>query len=101
MLDSFEREIIEWNNRFPVDRWWRNKYNIPFGSPAHRKSNFLDQLFEYREDKLFNRYNKITSQYVPGKGDWLIRQDLPEEKRTESLVEEARRELSNLPESLE
>lgn len=49
---SLDDNIIEWNVRFPLDRWWRNKHGIAYNSPAHRESNFLDQLFEFKEERL-------------------------------------------------
>ena len=69
--------IVSWNNRFPLDRWWRNKYGIPFMSPAHRESSFLAQLFEFEEDKMFAKLRSEISgskeeekdKYIPGSGD--------------------------------
>ena len=69
--------IVGWNNRFPLDRWWRNKYGIPFMSPAHRESSFLAQLFEFEEDKVFAKLRSEISggkeeekdKYIPGSGD--------------------------------
>lgn len=40
--------MFNWNN-FPIDYWWRKKYNVPFGSKAHREMNFIDMLIEYQE----------------------------------------------------
>ena len=44
--------VIDWNNKFPIDFWWRKKYNIPFGSKAHREANFIDMLIEFEEQKM-------------------------------------------------
>lgn len=46
--------IFDWH-RFPIDFWWRKKYNIPFGSSRHREMNFIDMLIEYQEELLVNR----------------------------------------------
>lgn len=49
-----DRFIFNWH-LFPVDYWWRKKYNIPFGSSAHREMNFIDMLIEYREELLLSK----------------------------------------------
>ena len=45
--------VVSWNNRFPLDRWWRIKHNVSFMSPEHRESSFIYQLLEFEEDKLY------------------------------------------------
>jgi len=52
--NKIREEVVSWNNRFPIDRWWRDKYKIPFMSKVHREASFLDQLFEYEEERLVN-----------------------------------------------
>lgn len=77
MMESSELEqaVVSWNNRFPLDRWWRNKHEVAFMSPVHRESSFLYQLFEFEEDKLFSKAAtesvtiKGSGGYVPGSGD--------------------------------
>lgn len=69
--NSIRDSVVDWNIRFPIDKWWRKKYNISFNSSAHRESNFLDQLFEYEEEKLFNELSSKNEEYVPGIGEWL------------------------------
>lgn len=89
--------ILEWNNRFPLDRWWRNKHGISFMSPAHRESSFLNQLFEFEEDKLFaEMFNKEEKRkedfaYVPGSGDIF---KAPETQ--EAFLSEAEREIQEM-----
>ena len=68
---SLREIIIDWSVRFPIDRWWRKKYNISFNSKSHREYNFLDQLFEFEEEKLFDEFLNKEDKYVPGSGDWL------------------------------
>ena len=99
MKKDYNQYILDWNNRFPVDRWWRNKYNIPFMSKAHQEISFLDQLFEYREDKVFKDIVE-SFKYKPNKGDWLKKQKRTVEERTQNIIEEARKELDNLPDTL-
>ena len=50
--------IVEWNNKYPYDRWWRSKYNIPFGSKQHKETNFISMKIEYQEDLLFQKIKK-------------------------------------------
>lgn len=44
-----ERFLFDWYS-FPIDYWWRKKYNVPFGSKAHREMNFIDMTIEFEED---------------------------------------------------
>lgn len=39
--DEIKRFMIRWNNRFPVDHWWRKKHNVPFLSALHKEQSFL------------------------------------------------------------
>lgn len=60
--------MMMWNLVFPIDRWWRSKHRIPFGSVAHGESSFHYMLAEYREDQLFNDISD-TEEYIAGSGD--------------------------------
>lgn len=51
LQDEVKRFIFEWHH-FPLDCWWRKKYNIPFGSRKHREMNFIDMYIEYQEGLL-------------------------------------------------
>lgn len=69
-LDQF---IAEWNYKFPLDRWWRQKYQVPLFSPRHLETSQIDILFEYLETQLFERYqekaeliNKKNKEYEKG-----------------------------------
>lgn len=87
------RGVINWNNRFPLDRWWRMKYNVPFMSPAHRESSFLHQLMEFEEDKMFvNKLNEEKEEtYVPNIGDFL-----KSGQTMESFIDEAQKEIDEM-----
>ena len=66
--------VVSWNNRFPLDRWWRIKHNVSFMSPEHRESSFIYQLLEFEEDKLYLKefqaeHEKNKDKYIPGIGD--------------------------------
>lgn len=74
-LEEIDNFILEWNIKYPVDRWWRKKHNIPFNSSAHRECSFVDMFFEFREDKMYeeaykNMSNKDTA-YKPDSRDFL------------------------------
>jgi hypothetical protein len=55
---NVRRFILDWNKKFPIDLWWRMKYNIPFGSPKHREISFIDQLIDYEESKMLEEREK-------------------------------------------
>ena len=76
MVEYIERFVLQWNYKYPVDRWWREKHKIAFNAPEHRICNFWDQYFEYKEDLL---YDKLTTkdEYVINENDWL---EIHEEK---------------------
>jgi len=47
--------VIKWNNRFPLDFWYRRKYGISFNSLEHRSISQLDVFFEYVEEILYQK----------------------------------------------
>ena len=53
---NFDSVIIRWNNLFPLDKWYREKYKIAFNSKEHREISQIDIYFEWREDALFKKY---------------------------------------------
>jgi len=59
-----------WSVQFPIDRWWRDKHKVAFGSVEHRAMSLLDMRFEFEEDEIF-RKNKRIKDYVPNKGEWM------------------------------
>lgn len=91
--NSVREKVIEWNLNFPIDRWWRKKHGVAFGSPEHREISFIDQLFEFEEDKLFEELSE-ENEYKPNVGDWLKVDDLTNEQ----FIEQAREEMKNFPE---
>lgn len=85
------QNVINWNNRFPLDRWWRIKHNVAFMSPVHRESSFIHQLLEFEEDKLFMPDISEEVKYVPGVGDFL------KTKQTlENFADEAQEEIKKM-----
>lgn len=91
-MDNIRYSVISWNVRFPTDRAWRKKYNVPYNSKAHLESNFLDQLFDIEEDKLFEELLN-EEQYIPNAGDWL-KTDKP--KTQEDEISSLREEFKDL-----
>ena len=70
--------IISWNNKFPCDKAFRRKYNIPFNSSQHREWSQIDIFVEILEDKLiekqyeeFQRRNELLEDYRKT-GEYLI-----------------------------
>lgn len=52
---DFDIFIVEWNNKFPLDYWYRKKFKIPFNSLEHRSLSLLTIIYEYREDIVIQR----------------------------------------------
>ena len=92
--DEVRDFLINWNVKFPYDRSWRKKYNIPFNSVQHKEISFLDQALDIEEDKLFEEL--ITrEEYVPNVGDWLRVPEISAENLEES-IESFREEFKDL-----
>jgi hypothetical protein len=83
---SIRNFIIAWNIAYPLDKWWRDKYNIAFNSQKHRDSNILDVCIEYEEMLLFkprstgdkdkDEFDEMfKTHYVPGHGLVLTKRD--------------------------
>lgn len=53
IIEDIRNFIENWNLNYPIDIWWRNKYNVPFGSKKHRAANFIDMMIEWEEEKMF------------------------------------------------
>lgn len=49
---DIKKFILQWNAKYPMDKYIRKKYGIQFGSPEHRALNLIDMTIEYAEDKL-------------------------------------------------
>lgn len=60
--DEVVEFIFNWHE-FPFDYWWRKRYNIPFGSSAHREMNFIDMYIEYQEFLLLNKPESVEEDY--------------------------------------
>lgn len=54
--DKIKEFIFNWNNAFPLDRIYREKYKIPFNSKKHRKLCQIDIVIDLLEDILFREH---------------------------------------------
>lgn len=59
-LSKPERYILEWNSRFPIDLWWRRKYNVPFGSSQHLEMSHWSMFLEFTETQLVEKWKKSS-----------------------------------------
>jgi len=57
-------QLLEWNHRFPCDRYIRKKYNIPLFSPQHLDMNQLDITMEYLEDRMFDEFQEQANSQI-------------------------------------
>lgn len=73
-LENLREFVYQWNNKYPFDRWWREKHNAGFLSAQHREMNLIDMRLEYEEDRIFEEL-KEKKKYQPGKGDWLLKDE--------------------------
>lgn len=65
VLDRLSKDVYWWFNRFPIDKWWREKHNIPFGSKLHKEVSYADMVFEYIEDYLYEEaLNSKSENYI-------------------------------------
>jgi len=55
LRSEIRNQINNWNRKFPIDYWWRRKYNIPFGSKLHREANLIQMFYDYEEEKIMNK----------------------------------------------
>ncbi len=84
-MSEFKDYVYAWNLRFPIDRWWREKHKIPFGSQAHRDVSLIDQFFELTEDRIYNELRKDKVKYVAGAQDWLKERKVSQEDIDEAF----------------
>ena len=68
--------MIWWNTEFPVDYWYRKKYNIAFNSEEHRRITLMDILCEWEEENLTielqnELYNEQQFKNYKETGVWL------------------------------
>lgn len=86
--DQLTKYIVSWNLKYPYDKTWRSKYQIPIFSPSHKQMCLVDIWMEIEEERLYDEAvedyiaNKkqeeegsVTSlrdrPYIKGYGNWL------------------------------
>lgn len=47
--------MLKWNMQYPLDRWWREKHDVAFGSLQHKEASLVNMAFEFEEDKYFKK----------------------------------------------
>lgn len=83
--------LLEWNSLFPLDYWWRKKYNIPFNSKKHRRISYIDIYYEWLEEEVYKEYfdeigNKEEKRkHYESTGEWFSFK--PSEEEEEKLLE--------------
>ena len=93
-LTDVEKKVLDWQQRFPCDRWWREKHNVAFMSSAHKEISFLEQLWEFTESQLMEEFKIKDEEYVPNQGDFLKCED--QESKMMSAKEEFESEFKDL-----
>lgn len=68
--ESVKNFVLEWNTKFPIDRWWREKHAVAFNSAQHREVSIIDMRVEWEEDILYNKIRNEVS-YEMNKGEFL------------------------------
>lgn len=99
--NNIREEVIKWNEKFPVDKWWRDKHKVPFMSKDHREIDFLSQLFEYEEDRLIEDIKQeIYDPYIPNEGNFLKKEKVVKLSE-EEMIKNAALEFENMQKELE
>jgi len=52
-IEDIRKFALEWNTKYPIDRYWRKKHKVAFNSEVHRQTSLLDMRIEFEEDELF------------------------------------------------
>ena len=92
-FDEYEKFVLLWNNKFPLDRWYREKHGIPFMSEEHRRVSFLTMRLEWAEEQLLKKAER-EEEYTPNKNDYLKERYIRSkaERATDYLAELMKRE---------
>lgn len=95
-LNDIEKEVLEWNSKFPVDKWWRDKHEIAFMSKKHKAISFLEQIFEFYEEMMILESKVKQEEYIPNVGDFLSQQNLDEKSEIQSIKEQFESEFGDM-----
>ena len=80
-IDDVRSFVREWNQKYPIDRWRRDKYNVAFGSKQHLDHSLLDMRIAFEDEHFHRRLDvedasqeEAREEYQHGRGDWLNKQ---------------------------
>lgn len=80
-----------WNVTFPLDKWYREKYNLRFNSEEHRSVNPIDIYLEWVEDELHKELLEKAVQKREEQEQWdkgiVVKQRKIDKKKEEELFE--------------
>jgi hypothetical protein len=84
--------IITWNNTFPLDKWYREKYKIRFNSEEHRRTCQIDIYYEWLEEQVYKEYevNLVDSMRKAedyAKGIWIKEKVVTEDENSQLFDE--------------
>lgn len=79
---------MRWNEQFPIDYFWRKKYNIPFGSQEHKAANFILMALDLKEDKMFKEYLEKKERIESGEDEIFKTQNKNVVKMTQSDIDD-------------
>lgn len=101
MVTDLRYQLVIWNSRFPLDRDYRKRHNIAFGSEQHRKINQIDIYFEWLEDQMYNEHLQVAKKRIEDekqfeKGVWL-KESVIDEKEADAAF--AKLDVSKIPSS--
>jgi len=95
-LNDIEKKVIEWNQKFPIDKWWRDKHGVAFMSEQHKSTSFLSQLFEFKEDMMMLEFKNTANDYIPNQGEFFIEDNEDQTSKIVSAKEEFESEFHDL-----
>ena len=55
--------ILIWNSLYPLDRYYRKKYKIGFGSAQHKETNQVDILLDLFEETIIENAEQERQEY--------------------------------------
>ena len=74
-IEDIRKFALEWNTKYPIDRYWRKKHKVAFNSEIHRQASLLDMRIEFEEDQLFEEAKRSNEEsyfrYVAGTNNYL------------------------------
>lgn len=81
MAKGIRRSVERWNTLYPLDKWYRDRYNIRYNSQEHQSTEIVDIRFAFEEERVYAEAIRHLSKrderkpYHPGTGQWLRPQE--------------------------